>query len=231
MCQRKTTFAMERRPVSRNRTIPGNAFRLDPTSRPGVDHRTPTSPIGLRRRPRHFPPFRCPEKPSPFPARSSFSMAKPRILIVDDDRTACQLLARLLEGEGFEPISCADGREALQLIDSAQPALIVSDYEMPEFTGAQLCELVRSREDPELASLPIILLTAHGGEQHEVESLEAGANDFVTKPVNLAVLKARIDTHLRLHSLLRQLEQQNTQPEQWRHSRSLEFAAAQITPQ
>jgi sigma-B regulation protein RsbU (phosphoserine phosphatase) len=80
---------------------------------------------------------------------------------------------------------------------------------------------VRKSPQPELANLPIILLTAHAGEQHEVESLQSGANDFVTKPVNAAILKARIETHLRLEALRRELEV-------WRenHERDLEAARA-----
>lgn len=156
-------------------------------------------------------------------------MPKPLILIVDDDRAARETLGRILEREGFEQMSCGDGREALQLIDSARPTLIVSDYEMPEFTGAQLCEIIRQQENHEVANLPVILLTAHSGQDHEVESLESGANDFVTKPVNVAVLKARIATQLRLASLRRQLELQNMELEEWRRSRELDLEAAQLT--
>ena len=156
-------------------------------------------------------------------------MSKPRILIVDDDKVARESLARILDRGGFEVISAADGREALQLFEHEPPSLVVSDYEMPEFTGAQVCELIRSRADPEQASVPVILLTAHGGEEHEVESLEAGANDFVTKPVNVAVLKARIDTQLRLHSLQLQLQQQNAELEEWHRNRDLDLEAAQLT--
>lgn len=144
-----------------------------------------------------------------------------RILIVDDDRSSRILLQRLLEKDGFEVLVCSEAREALQLIDSLDVSLIVSDYEMPEFNGAQLCEMVRQRQDDK-ASLPFILLTAHSGEMHEVESLESGANDFVSKPVNPAVLKARIDTHLRLHALRRELEV-------WRQNHELDLEAARIT--
>jgi phosphoserine phosphatase RsbU/P len=158
-------------------------------------------------------------------------MSQPRILVIDDDRLTRQLLTRTLEREGFEVVESADGREALQLIENARPSLIVSDYEMPEFTGAQLCEIVRRHQDPEMADLPIILLTAHAGEEHEVECLQAGANDFVSKPVNTAVLRARIDTQLRLHALRAQLQQQNAELEEWRRSHELDLQAAQITQQ
>jgi serine phosphatase RsbU (regulator of sigma subunit) len=149
-------------------------------------------------------------------------MSKPCILIVDDDRTARVLLERILKRDGFGTIVCGDGREALQVIVHDRPDLIVSDYDMPEFTGAQLCELIRQSDEPELANLPFILLTAHGGEEHEVESLESGANDFVAKPVNPAILKARIETHLRLHALRRELEV-------WRQNHEADLEAARTT--
>lgn len=158
-------------------------------------------------------------------------MASARILIIDDDRFARDMLARLLSGHGYECIVCNDGREALQLIDDAPPSLVLCDYEMPEFTGAQVCELIRQHRDPEIAATPIILLTAHAGDDPEVESLEAGANDFVTKPVNSAVLRARIETHLRLHTLRRELEVRTAQLEEYRHNHEQDLEAAQITQQ
>lgn len=153
------------------------------------------------------------------------------ILIVDDDRTSRQLLLRTLRRDGFEAADCEDARSAMKFIESTPPALLVSDYEMPEFTGAQLCEMVRRSENPEISDIPIILLTAHAGEEHEVECLRAGANDFVSKPVNTAILKARIDTHLRIHALRAQLQQQNTELELWRRTHEMDLEAAQITQQ
>lgn len=158
-------------------------------------------------------------------------MASARILIIDDDRFARDMLARLLSGHGYQCVVCNDGREALQLIDIAPPSLVLCDYEMPEFTGAQVCELIRQHRDPETAATPIILLTAHAGDDPEVESLQAGANDFVTKPVNSAVLRARIETHLRLHALRRELEVRTAQLEQYRHNHEQDLEAAQITQQ
>ena len=158
-------------------------------------------------------------------------MDHPRILITDDDRMARVLLERLLTREGFLVTDCASGQEALDSLAQEAPALIVSDYDMPGLTGPELCRAIRKMDDAETASLPIILLTAHVDTEHEVASLEAGANDFVTKPVNMLILKARISTHLRLHSLRRQLEQQNTELEAWHRTRELDLEAAQVTQQ
>ena len=154
-----------------------------------------------------------------------------RLLVVDDDALARPLLARALSRAGYDVLECSDGREALQLLESEGPMLLVLDYDMPELTGAQVCELVRQHVQPAISTLPIILLTAHSGEQHEVECLGAGADDFVSKPVNTAILKARIETHLRLHTLRAQLQEQNGELERWRRSHELDLEAARLTQQ
>jgi serine phosphatase RsbU (regulator of sigma subunit) len=157
------------------------------------------------------------------------SKPRPRILLVDDDSMTRELLSRTLERHGFEIIEGRDGHEALQLVETARPALVVLDYEMPDLNGAQVCELVRQHRDPLLAELPIILLTAHAGVDHEIESLEAGANDFVTKPINIHTLKARLDTQLRLGELRDQLQRQNTELEKWRHEHERDLESASLT--
>jgi sigma-B regulation protein RsbU (phosphoserine phosphatase) len=128
---------------------------------------------------------------------------------------------------GFSVEECSDGVEAFRILEERHGnALLVLDYAMPKFNGAQVCEIIRTHSDPEIAQTPIILVTAHTGEMHEIECLRAGADDFVSKPVNIPVLKARIETHFRLASLRRQLQEQNRQLEQWRaiHERDLEAA-------
>ena len=72
------------------------------------------------------------------------------------------------------------------------------DFDMPEIDGAEVLKQLRADSDPSIAQIPTIMLTGHGGEESEVRCLEAGANDFVTKPINIAVLSARIETQLRL---------------------------------
>ena len=154
-----------------------------------------------------------------------------RILVVDDDNLSRELLARTLERSGYEVIESQDGHEALQVIQTEGAMLLVLDYEMPDLNGAQICEIVRKNENPQIAALPIILLTAHSGEDHEIECLKAGANDFVSKPVNTAILRARIDTHLRLHTLRAQLQEQNAELERSRARHELDLEAARLTQQ
>lgn len=150
-----------------------------------------------------------------------------KILVVDDDLLMRRMLGRTLTRLGFSVEECEDGVEAFRILEESHGnALVVLDYAMPKFNGAQVCEIIRTHADPEIAQTPIILVTAHTGEMHEIECLRAGADDFVSKPVNIPVLKARIDTQVRLALLRGQLQAQNRQLEQWRalHERDLEAA-------
>lgn len=180
------------------------------------------------------------EKPSPSEPRSTFLrtphsspqvQTQMTILVVDDDPLSRRLLTRSLEAFGFDVVDCRDGVEALQLLESGGPALLVLDYQMPEFNGAEICELIRTASNPDIAQVPVIMLTAHSNADHEVECLRAGANDFVTKPVNAEILRARIETHLRLHALRNQLVEQKTELEKWRHRHEQDLEAARLTQQ
>ncbi len=126
------------------------------------------------------------------------------ILLVDDNAFSRRLLARSLEMSGFEVMECGSGREALKLVDTGQPMLLVLDYEMPEMTGVEVCAHVRANIQPAIATLPIILLTAHIGEKHEIECLSAGADDFVTKPVNFEDLELTMEKTIKHVAQLRE---------------------------
>ena len=159
------------------------------------------------------------------------SSAPARLLVADDDNLNRQLLIRALEKAGYAVVGCRNGREAVEVLEEQGPMLVVLDYEMPEFTGAQVCEIVRQHDNPALATIPIIMLTAHSGEEHEIECLRAGADDFVSKPVNTTILKARIETQLRLHTLRAQLQEQNAELERARRIHELDLEAARLTQQ
>ena len=149
-----------------------------------------------------------------------------RILIVDDDAGSRKLLIRTLSSAGYGCTECDSGVEALNLIRREQPSLLLLDFEMPGLDGAEVLKQLRSDSNAEVAQIPAIMLTGHGGEESEVLCLEAGADDFVTKPINTAVLRARIETQLRLRAMRRQLQQQNTVLEEWRRNRADRFDAA-----
>jgi sigma-B regulation protein RsbU (phosphoserine phosphatase) len=169
-----------------------------------------------------------------FSSESKEEMSKSsraQILVVDDDPVSRKILARLLASAGYECLECEDGTEALALVHAKQPSLLLLDFDMPGLNGTEVLESLRSDSDPAIAQIPAIMLTGHGSEESEVRCLQAGADDFVTKPVNAAVLRARIETQLRLRSMRRQLQRQNDELEEWRRNLERDLRAAQLTQQ
>jgi phosphoserine phosphatase RsbU/P len=157
--------------------------------------------------------------------------SRAEILVVDDDAMSRRVLAQLLSAAGYNCRVSNDGSEALETIHARPPSLLLLDFDMPRLNGAELLRRLRSDEDPTVAQIPAIMLTAHGSEQSEVSCLQAGADDFVTKPVNASVLRARIETQLRLRSMRRQVERQNDELEKWRRELERDLAAARLTQQ
>jgi len=157
--------------------------------------------------------------------------SRAQILVVDDDAVSRKILAQLLASAGYQCRECEDGTQALELMRAKQPSLLLLDFDMPGPNGAEVLKSLRSDSDPAIAQIPTIMLTGHGSEESEVRCLQAGADDFVTKPVNAAVLRARIETQLRLRSMRRQLERQNDELEEWRRNLERDLAAAQLTQQ
>ncbi|PYL14792.1 MAG: hypothetical protein DMF46_08270 [Verrucomicrobia bacterium] len=154
-----------------------------------------------------------------------------RILVVDDDATSRKMLVRTLSSAGYDCYESDNGAETLKLVHGEQPSLLLLDFDMPGLDGAEVLKRMRADRDPAVAQIPAIMLTGHGGEESEVLCLEAGADDFVTKPINTAVLRARIETQLRLRSMRRQLQQQNEELEEWRNNLERDLAAARLTQQ
>ncbi|HEV2095578.1 MAG TPA: SpoIIE family protein phosphatase [Chthoniobacterales bacterium] len=154
-----------------------------------------------------------------------------QILVADDDPTSRRLLIRTLSMAGYTCRESSDGIQALELLHADPPSLLLLDFDMPRLNGAEVLERLRADSNPAIAQLPAIMLTGHGGEESEVLCLEAGADDFVTKPINPAVLRARIETQLRLRLMRGQLQQQNDELEAWRHNLERDLAAARLTQQ
>jgi len=157
--------------------------------------------------------------------------SRAQILVVDDDAVSRKILARLLASAGYQCHECEDGAEALALVHAKRPSLLLLDFDMPGLNGTEVLKTLRSDSDPAIAQIPAIMLTGHGSEESEVRCLQAGADDFVTKPVNAAVLRARIETQLRLRSMRRQLQRQNDELEEWRRNLERDLRAAQLTQQ
>ena len=154
-----------------------------------------------------------------------------QILVVDDDAMSRRILVQLLASVGYECRESEDGAKALQIMHAKQPSLLLLDFDMPGLNGAEVLKRLRADTNPAVAQIPAIMLTGHGSEESEVRCLQAGADDFVTKPINAAVLRARIETQLRLRSMRRQLERQNDELEEWRRNLERDLAAARLTQQ
>jgi serine phosphatase RsbU (regulator of sigma subunit) len=152
-----------------------------------------------------------------------------QLLIADDEAVSRELLARALSAIGYICRESGSALEALELVHKEAPALLLVDFKMPELDGAQMLQQLRADPDPQIAQIPVIMMTGHEG--HEVRCLEAGADDFVIKPINIAVLHARIETQLRLHSMRMQLQKQSEEAEAWRRNFERDLAAARLTQQ
>jgi DNA-binding response OmpR family regulator len=116
-----------------------------------------------------------------------------RVLLVEDDRDIAEPLARALAREGYDVSEAGDGRVALDAVLGVPPDLIILDIGLPGMDGLDVCRHVREAKP----RLPIIVLTARDGEQDTVAGLDAGADDYVTKPFRVAVLLARVRAMLR----------------------------------
>ena len=115
---------------------------------------------------------------------------KPKILVVDDELDALEVLGFKLREAGFSPIFASDGLKALAAIRAERPDLVVLDLMLPELDGLEVCQLMR--RDPATASIPVLMLTAKAAEMDRVVGLELGADDYVTKPYSPRELVLRI---------------------------------------
>jgi CheY-like chemotaxis protein len=122
-----------------------------------------------------------------------------RTLIAEDDRDSREMLAFLLEFEGYEVVQTANGDEAWSAFQREPFGLVVSDWLMPEIDGLELCRRIRSVEYKRYPY--IILLTALKGKDHFLEAMEAGADDFISKPFDPDELRAKLHVAERIVSL------------------------------
>lgn len=137
----------------------------------------------------------------------------PRILVVDDTAANVKLLASILRGSGYEVMSASSGAEGLALVAAGGPDLVLLDVVMPEMSGYEVCRTLRA--DPATALLPVVMVTALDPEQERVKGIEAGADDFLAKPINQAELLARVRSLLRIRTLHRKVENQARQLAEW----------------
>ncbi len=141
----------------------------------------------------------------------SVAHPQPLILVVDDREENRSLLRRRLQRNGAQVVEAADGASALRVVAEEQPDLVLLDHMMPGMSGLDVLKTLRLEHDP--AALPVIMVTAYSEEETIVACLEAGANDFVGKPIAFRVLSARMTTHLALKGAIGRLAAMNTELE------------------
>jgi CheY-like chemotaxis protein len=116
------------------------------------------------------------------------------ILVVDDAAFMRRMIARIVRMVGYDVLDAADGASAIATMKQEPPVLVILDIMMPQMSGYQVCEWIRS--NPATASVPVIVCTANQERKHLERAIKAGASDFLCKPVTKKTLEARLAKHL-----------------------------------
>jgi len=140
-------------------------------------------------------------------------MSAVTILVVDDTPHNAMLLCDLLVAEGYTTIAASSGPEALTRIGSDAPQLVLLDVVMPGMDGYAVCRAIRN--DPNTAVLPVVMVTAREPAEERVKGLEAGADDFLAKPINPPELLARVRSLLRFKSRYDAVDAQGRELAEW----------------
>jgi sigma-B regulation protein RsbU (phosphoserine phosphatase) len=127
-----------------------------------------------------------------------------KILVIDDDRIIQIVLKQALQGQGYEVILASSGVQGVEQAYQHHPALIICDWQMDEMDGLEVCRIIKS--EPSLSSTFFILLTARTAVEDRVEGLDNGADDFLSKPIDVSELKARVRAGLRLYQTNQELQ-------------------------
>jgi len=139
--------------------------------------------------------------------------APAKVLVVDDTPHNVKLLADLLGVKGYAVATAVNGEEALAKVATEKPDLVLLDVMMPGLSGYEVCQ--RLRANPETALLPVVLVTSLDPQQERVKGIEAGADDFLSKPINQAELFARVRSLLRVKSLQDEVRRQADALKEW----------------
>lgn len=152
-------------------------------------------------------------------------MTPARVLVVDDTPSNLRLLADCLRAAGYDVVTAVSGGEALERVAGERPDLVLLDVVMPGLSGYEVCRALR--ESPATTMLPVVMVTALEASEERVRGLEAGADDFLTKPISPPELLARVRSLLRIKQLYDTVDRQARQLAEW-NKRLEERVAAQV---
>ena len=150
-------------------------------------------------------PVPTPAPVSEAPREAVSPEAQGRILVVDDHEDNIEVLRVRLESWGYGTDACYNGMDALAYVERTPPDLILLDVMMPEISGIEVARRIKGNKA--LPFIPIIMQTALDSTEDKVQGLEAGADDYITKPIDFAELKARLRSMLRIKRLQEALEE------------------------
>lgn len=139
--------------------------------------------------------------------------ARPRILVVDDTPANVKLLVDVLGASGYDAQAATSGEQALAMVAAQPPDLVLLDIMMPGLSGYEVCRALRA--DPATALLPVVLCTSLDPQRERLNGIEAGADDFLSKPINRSELLARVKSLLRIKSLQDAVQAQAAELAQW----------------
>ena len=145
-----------------------------------------------------------------------------KVLVVDDTPMNVKMLADVLTFKGYQVVTAAGGNEGLAKVESEKPDLVLLDVMMPDLDGYAVCRAIRAK--PETAILPVVMVTALDPAQERVKGLDAGADDFLSKPINQPELLARVRSLLRIKAFHDQVQAQARELADW--NRTLEQRVA-----
>jgi two-component system, cell cycle response regulator len=161
--------------------------------------------------PRGAPVWPLPVKNSMSEIRGEPGAVPGRILVVDDNQDNIEIIATRLRFRGYEILEASDGAQALSHVHDNEPDLILLDVMLPDIDGYEISRRIKG--NAELPFIPIILVTARDSTQDKVAGLDAGADDYLTKPINFPELEARVRSMLRIKRLQDELEEKNRELE------------------
>ena len=127
---------------------------------------------------------------------------KSRVLIVDDDLDALEMMQDLFDSKGYKSMTAINGIDAITKIKSQEPDIILSDIRMPEMDGMELLKIL-TKDYPHI---PVLMITAHGTIKTAVEAMKVGAKDYILKPLSLDEILAKVERITQLNSLIKENE-------------------------